>query len=546
MAGGRRRWSNLVAPAYVALASLAGVVVLPSVLRPPPEQSQSSAALSPDAPTEDEAETIVQSMRQAASRTAGAIGGGDAPVTTTSTVLAPSRGRCFGDPPRQTESSYSPPCRAAFTGDNGGATHKNVSADEVRVAFFHDAGMPRERGPISTTPPSGESAEHRTARVLQEYVNQNYELYGRRLQLVAIEGSAGSPEEELVHAVRVAEEYQAFASVHLGHNFCEELARRDLVCFNTNGANDEQYERSAPNWWSYVMSYTKIDRMYAEYACKKLVGRNAEFAAGKEQGRPRKIAVVVESTPRNQLRNSDEMVRSLDEQCGFTPALTVEVDPADTQQMGLTLAQLQADGITTVLLHMGLVGDAQLWLSADNSAYFPEWVMVSSYGMDISDIARLIPTQQLNQTFGMSGWELPKPFQDTDCYRAYKTVDPAGAPNENFCRLTWETIEHIVNGIQEAGPDLNPETFKRGQYSMPLQERRHAWSIGGGFGPGDHSFVDDLAEIWWDATAPDPAGGEPGTWRHTQGGKRWRPGELDDVTRVFSDGVTGYQPGQPQ
>jgi hypothetical protein len=172
--------------------------------------------------------------------------------------------------------------------------------------------------------------------------------------------------------------------------------------------------------------------------------------------------------------------------------------------------------------------------------------MFNSYGMDIADIARLVPTQQLRQTFGMSGWELPRPFTETTCYRTYKTIDPAGAPNENFCRLNWMSIEHIVNAIQEAGPDLNPETFQRGLYSMPLREAREPWAIGGGYGPGDHSFVDDLAEIWWDPVAPDPAGGEPGTWRHTQEGRRWRPGELDEVVRVFSEGVTGYHPGQPR
>src|ERR1043165_228032 len=145
------------------------VVTLPSVLRPPPEQQQSSAALNPNAPPDDKADTILQSLQQAAAHTARAPGRGKAaaPVTTTSTILKPTHGRCFGNPPRQTESAYSPPCRAAFEGDNGGKTWKNVNGDEIRVGYWHLLGMPAQRGPIPDSPPPAEDAAGRTGRVIQ-------------------------------------------------------------------------------------------------------------------------------------------------------------------------------------------------------------------------------------------------------------------------------------------------------------------------------------------------------------------------------------------
>jgi len=122
-------------------------------------------------------------------------------------------------------------------------------------------------------------------------------------------------------------------------------------------------------------------------------------------------------------------------------------------------------------------------------------------------------------------------------------VDLTGTPDSNFCRLLYIQIEHIVNGIQEAGPKLNAETFQKGMYAMPLQQRRTVWAIGGGYGPGDHSFVDDLDEIWWDPNCTDPDGSEPGCFQHTAGGKRWKPGAMDDVVRVFNPNgsVNGYR-----
>jgi hypothetical protein len=527
---------------YLLVASAVALAVLPSVLRPPPDQAQSSAELSPDAPPEDEAETIIQSLQQAASRTAGASGGTaeTVPVTTTSTILAAGRGRCFGDPPRQTESPYSPPCRAAFTGDNGGATYQNVSGDTIGIAFFHALGMPREKGPISDVPPPGESAEHRTARVIQRYFNERYELYGRRIQLIAIEDSPTTEAGERASAVQVATEEGAFAATHLGYPFCEEFARRGLVCFNGNGFRLREYDTYSPRFWSYQMSTDDVDRIAAEYTCKKLVGGNADFADPPQQGQPRRIAVAVESTYGNNFRTGADIASKMRDQCGFEPVVTVDFDAADPVDVAGALAQLRSADATTVVLEAGLLAVAQMWTAADNAGFNPEWAMFNSYGMDFNDAIRLVPADQVDQAFGMSGWELPQPFADTDCYRAYKSVDPTGEPDSNWCRLLWIGIEHLVNGIQEAGPNLTPETFRDGLYSMPTGEPRAPYAIGGDYGAGDHAFVDDLAEIWWDTECSDPDGGEPGCWRHTQNGMRFRPGELDDVVRVFSEGVTGY------
>ena len=130
-----RKVGSIMPAVDLTLAALAAVAVMPTVLRPPPDQQQSSAALSPNARPDDQAESILQSLQQVAPRTAGATGGQQqdaAPVTTSSTLLAAARGQCFGDPPRQTESAYSPPCRAAFTGENGGDTAPLASGGDGR------------------------------------------------------------------------------------------------------------------------------------------------------------------------------------------------------------------------------------------------------------------------------------------------------------------------------------------------------------------------------------------------------------------------------
>jgi hypothetical protein len=540
----RRRRSGLVLPAvYLAVAGVLAVVVLPSALRPPPDQQPSSAALSPNAPPEDEAETIIQSLRQAASHTAGVTGNqATLAPTTTTTISKPSRGRCFGDPPRQTESAYSPPCRAAFTGDNGGATAPGVTASTVTVAFWHALGMPVHRGRIEDSPPPDEDAAYRTARVLQRYFNDRYELYGRRLQLFAIQDDPQSPEAARASAVRVATEANAFAAITLETPFCDELARQGRICFDGNGEQRAFYREHDPLIWSYQMDTDTVDRMTAEYICKKLVGRNADFAGGLEKGKPRKIAVIQDSWPGNDFRSYRSILGPAKDLCGFDTTIAFDYDGGDVQQMSSMMANIRSSGATTIVGSTGLADGAVLMSAADGAGFQPEWVLLNSYGLDFNDSARLLPPSQIAHYFGMSGWELPRPAADTDCYRAYKSIDPSGTPDESFCRLLYIQIEHVVNGIQEAGPDLTADSFATGMYSLPLQQTRAPWAIGGGYTAGDHSFVDDLDEIWWSPSCVDPDGGEPGCFMHTAGGRRWRPGTMDDVVRVFSEGEPGFTP----
>ncbi|MGH9273715.1 MAG: hypothetical protein ACRDZU_03620, partial [Acidimicrobiales bacterium] len=72
---------------WLALAAVGVAVALPTAFRPPPEEATASSQLSPDAPPDEQAETILQSLRQAASRTAGATGrDSDTPPATTTTA----------------------------------------------------------------------------------------------------------------------------------------------------------------------------------------------------------------------------------------------------------------------------------------------------------------------------------------------------------------------------------------------------------------------------------------------------------------------------
>src|SRR5438067_2140729 len=76
--------------------------------------------------------------------------------------------RCVGDPPRQIEDPQSPPCVPYWSGDNGGATAKGVTRDEVRV--------------IMATPPVSAAV----TAALQSFFNRRFEFYGRHMNIIAM------------------------------------------------------------------------------------------------------------------------------------------------------------------------------------------------------------------------------------------------------------------------------------------------------------------------------------------------------------------------
>lgn len=542
---------NRVLPfAYLAAAAAIVAVALPTSLRPPPEDSTQSAALSPDAPPDEEPEQIIQSLQQAASRTAGATGGDPGPGEPTTTTAPPppppppeeraSRGQCFGDPPRASHSYYAAPCAPAFVGDNGGETHKNVFSDVVYVGVSHTIGNGTE-GPVPDTPRENEGGADRTLRVLQAYFNENYETYGRKFNIVQLPASTADPVESQAHAVKADEEYRLFAAKYLYSGFCEEFASRDLVSF-CNPMPIEFHQRWEGNLWAFMMDYTAVDRMGAEYICKKLAGKNADFAGGAEEGQPRKFGLLYEKAEaRNASRDHEFIAAQLEARCGLTDVESISIDTT-TGQVGAmwaqALAQFRAAGVTSIVLQIEFVPAVQLMSAADSSGYFPEWLLFFPYGLDFNAIGSLLPQAQMAHAFGLSAWEQPAPNIQNDCFKAYKSIDPEGTPNQQTCSVFYRDLEQMANGIQEAGPDLTPETFAAGLYRIGYRFYPEAWAIGGGYAPGDPTYMDNMGEIWWDPEARKPEDGTPGAYRWVKNGQRYREGELvPDELLVFQDGT---------
>src|SRR4051812_30887342 len=128
---------------YLLVALLLGVIILPSVLRPPREQPTTSSGFSPDAPPDKNNQaSVFSSFQQASSGTPGGVTSEGqqvaAPPPPPVKEVASACPYGFGTPPRQIESVYAPPCAPAFSGDNGGATTTGVNSTDINICFLEE------------------------------------------------------------------------------------------------------------------------------------------------------------------------------------------------------------------------------------------------------------------------------------------------------------------------------------------------------------------------------------------------------------------------
>ena len=559
--GSRQTAERYLPLAYFAMAFVLVAVLLPTVLRPPQTPPTQTAELSPDAPADPNNPSIISSFTRGATITAGTPTDeiddvGLTPVSVPPTVAKPRRGRCFGNPPRQYESVYAPPCAPAFTGNNGGATSRGVTATEIRIGLMMElTGTVATDGPISPTERAGESDAERTYRVLMAYFNQRLELYGRQVRFYYTTTPSGRVEEagQRARAAKADEEQKVFGVVQETKPAeIDELTRRKIVTFTLAQVPQSFYESRRPYLWSFTPDATKMLRMGADYLCKKLIGRPPVFTDDPtfDKSKPRKFGIIVYDSLGAYRDNAADYLAFAKQQCGLNET-TVQVVRYTVDENGVgdyatAMSRMKVEGVTTIIYLGELVSAFPFTNSAESSAYRPEWFIPGFGGVDTDQrTARAYNGNQWNHAFGFSLYEMPFADNQRECYAAYRTIDLTSTPDRGICYQMWGHLVQLTGGLQAAGPNLTPESFEKGLFGQPKALPKPNWRMAGGFGPGDYTYPDYAAEIWWDPAAPHPDGMRGG-YRYVRGGQRYGIGEFPkEDPLVFNDGVVTQDPNAP-
>jgi len=404
--------------------------------------------------------------------------------------------------------TYSPPC-VAFSGDNGGATAKGVTANTIKATWRFTSDT-ETAGAIQAAVGSGvditDTPEDikRTISGLTEFFNSNYQFYGRKLAVDFFDGR-GSGADELTgggqdaanaDAVTVASEKGAFLDPSAGTPpYTDALARRGVIAVGMDYLSDEWYAARHPYAWGPI-SCSQAFRQMADYASKRIFGGNADHAGDGLQGKPRKIGLI---SPENSYYQDcvktfvkDLAARGHKLDAQLTYALDINTVSQDTSSI---IARLSAEGITTVLCFTDPISPLFYTAKATQQRYFPEWIVTGVAATD-SDIAgQQYDQQQWQHAFGIRNLSENTARQASVAYAAFKKARPNEEPAGLALFGIYSRLLQTALAIQGAGPRLTPETFAAGWQSYP-----GGTGLGGKWRgqAGDHTFQVDSQEVYWD------------------------------------------------
>ncbi len=452
----------------------------------------------------------------------GGGGGGGAPAGVS--PCADRQDQVAGDP-------YSPPC-FQFSGDNGGNTYHGVNATEIHVAvrMLNEKGFQQTLAALAGATLSDTPDDiRRTIDALGQYFNEHYQFYGRKIVFDYYNG-VGSNTDELLGKGRDKAEADATTVQSMGsfadftansEPYANALAQNDIVGFGDPYLSVKWHDDHAPYIWSIASAGTDVANFAAEYATKKLCGKPATYAGGNLKGQPRKFASFA---PENSwYQESVQVARETFQAAGCDPGVNVQYQldlGTMSNQAANLIAQMQSQGVTTILCGCDPIIPVFLSSRANSQGYYPEFIIVGTALTDTDIVGQLWDQNFAKHAFGVSSLTEPAPVQQSIGYAAYKTVrqdEPAFSVD-----LIYYQMAQMAIGFQMAGPNLTPQSFRDGMFAYP---RKLGPAGSWGFGDHDYTTADDVREICWDPNAVSNYNQKQGAFVETDH-KRYRQGEI--------------------
>ncbi len=488
----------------------------------------------------------------------GARQGGD--QLTESTLGRPGqrRGRlkkCVGNPPRQSEDPLSPPCVAFFQGDNGGATYKGVTADEIKVVLFNNwlsDALTGYNGDLNDPIQSSDPSAVRTAKAYVRYFNERFQTYGRSVHVVALASTGGSEARRRADAATTLEMKPFLVSGFTQHNAASAYAggiASGKIVIMVGIVNNLKWDSSflranAPYVYSLSPDIESDAHSTAGAICRMFAGRKAERAGDPLlRDRIRKFGITFDLEYGRLLMEALKAEAAA--QCNLT--FTVKwIEQGETTEGPTTtqaMASFRQENVTTVIPLTAADPTLLATNVATSSGYFPEWLVDGSYQYDASSTARLFNSAQWRNAFGVTWrWRSPGPTKDF-WYAAYKEVDTVGEPNFSYGYWLYYSMLQLFTVIQGAGPRPNPDSVQRALRTFSYSSTS-PFIPSGGYGLGGYSFVNDAMVEWWDPAGTPPEG-QPGSgcYRLPGEGNRYKAAQWpSDPNFPFSDGPCDADP----
>ena len=344
--------------------------------------------------------------------------------TTTRAVAAGDTSHCVGD--KQTDLiESSPPCVPAFGGNNGGATYPGVTGDTIKLIRFEC--NPNEQVNAILATQGLAATKQETDDMVQasiDWMNETYEFYGRKLVHEHVVGdcelSPPDPARSRQAASEVAKKQPAFIIHYSGGSTTHDTwTQNGIVSLGGPTQANQFFAGRRPFRWDVFPNGTETADWIAEYACKKLAGKNASNAGQLihptigGRNTPRKFGILTFDNGTGETRPNAERAKALIEKCSGkkVPLLFYESDiNRAEEQTRVIVAKLIDEGITSLVCMCDAIAPVFLTNGLTRNNYFPEHILSGAYLTDYDVLGRLYDPAQWAHAFGPSQLANPVPF----------------------------------------------------------------------------------------------------------------------------------------
>lgn len=472
-------------------------------------------------------------------------------------------------------SYYAAECFLPFEGDNGGATHRGVTADAVNVVVYvapdADPVLDYITDAINNDDTGDDVVDTLTKQV--EMLNTYYEFYGRKINVQFYRSSGTSPDAAAARAdaVKIDEEMDPFIVLGgpaLTSAFGEELNARGIMCYGCRaGVTREQIaEQNAEQalFWGGGLDNEQARAQNTEVLLKQVAGRPAEYAGDESMHETERVFgyLYVESSEESTesaQAYSDALAEGGVELAAMVPYV---LDPATLQETAANaITRLKDAGVTTVIFAGDPIAPRDFTQEATAQNYFPEWFLNLSVLIDTNVFSRTYDQQQWAHAFGITALSTridSEAFGEITGRKVFEWFHGEEPAAVDTIGVLVPAPNWVATMLQQAGPNLNYETFAEGVFNYtPVREgvvsASATWGDHGRWarleGP-DYEGIDDVTKIWWDLedVAKDEIQTEgPGVWQFVDGGKRylvddWEEGDFGAFDPEGAVGVLDEAP----
>lgn len=440
----------------------------------------------------------------------------------------PAKGSCPDRKQQIPGDPYSPPC-VAFSGSNGGATSRGVTAKEVVVSsrILDEKGFQQTLAALAGAEITDDPPDiKRTISAFADYFNTHFQFYGRKMVMKYYDGKGsgttellgGGQAEAQADAINVAQNIKAFAEINgASAPFADALARQKVVAFGTPYLSRKWHLDHRPWNWSIATDCSIVAETAGEYYVNLLAGKNAEFAGGDLKGTKRILAGLSPENPWYAECHDDfeKVIRD----GGFEPQVRVNYRldlNSMSNQAANVVSQLKSKHATSIFCGCDPIFPVFLTTKASEQNYFPEWVVVGVALTDHDIVGQLMDQDQWMHAAGVSFSGTILPARAGLGYQAYKSFrkdEPAFS-----VEIIYAQMYMLALGIQLAGPNLTPESYEQGMFTYPGGTGLYGtW----GFPRGSYTPTKDARIVWWDPQRVSVYNRKKGAYVESYGGKRF-------------------------